>query len=71
MLVLAVVVMVMVVVVVVMVVVVMVVVTFVWCGASCSHVLSISPSTLSWEAHIHTTATLTTHTCTQRESVSE
>ena len=34
---------VMVMVVVVMVVVVMVVVTFVWCGASCSHVLSISP----------------------------
>ena len=33
--------------------------SLVWCGASCSHILSISPSTLSGEAHIHTPATLT------------
>ena len=39
-----------------------------WFGASCSHILSISLSTLSGEAHIHPPATLThAHLHTERE----
>ena len=60
---------VMVVVVVVVVVMVVVASCLVWCLLF-SRSLYLS-STLSWEAHIHTKATLTTHTCTGEESLSE